>query len=142
MRDFLSGRTALVTGGAGGYGYGIAKALKGAGADVWVTGRNPRKLEKAASELGVHSVQADVCSGADWDRVFGELGGRLDILVNNAGAGGPIVPVAEQKDDDIAATIATNLTGVIMGCARAAKIMMAQKGGDILNISSVCALYA
>ena len=138
----LNGKQALVTGGAGGYGFGIAKALKGSGADVWITGRNSDKLEKASAELGVHAVQADVGSGDDWDRVFREMGGRIDILVNNAGAGGPIVPVAEQKDPDIVATITTNLTGVIMGCSRAAKIMIEQHSGDIINISSVCALYA
>jgi len=141
MQDF-QGRIALVTGGAGGYGFGIAKALVKAGAKVWITGRNLKKLEQAASELGVQAVQADVGSGEDWDKVFGQLGGRIDILVNNAGAGGPIVPVAEQKDSDIAATIATNLTGVILGCVRAAKLMKEQKSGDIINISSVCALYA
>ena len=137
----LKNKKALVTGGAGGYGFGIAKALKNAGAEVWITGRNQQKLVKAAAELGVHAVKADVGIGADWDKVLAEMGG-IDILVNNAGAGGPIVPVSEQKDADIAATITTNLTGVIMGCARAAKIMMAQKSGDIINISSVCALYA
>ena len=137
----LANKKALVTGGAGGYGYGIAKALKNAGAEVWITCRNLPKLQKAAAELGVHAVQADVGSGADWDKVLAEMGG-IDILVNNAGAGGPILPVAEQKDADIAATITTNLTGVIMGCARVAKTMMAQKSGDIINISSVCALYA
>ncbi len=137
----LKNKKVLVTGGASGYGYGIAKALKSAGAEVWITGRNLKKLEKAAADLGVHAVQADVGNGADWDKVLNGMNG-IDILVNNAGAGGPIVPVAEQKDSDIAATITTNLTGVIMGCARAAKIMMKQKSGDIINISSVCALYA
>ncbi len=139
----LKGKRALVTGGgAGGYGFGIAKALKNAGAEVWITGRNQAKLDKAAAELGVHAVQADVSVGADWDKALAAMDNHIDILVNNAGAGGPILPVAEQKDDDIAATIATNLTGVIMGCSRVAKIMMAQKSGDIINISSVCALYA
>ena len=141
MQDF-QGKIALVTGGAGGYGFGIAQALAKAGAEVWITGRNQAKLEQAASTLGVHAIQADVGNGKEWDNVFSSLGGRLDILVNNAGAGGPIVPVADQKDADIAATITTNLTGVILACVRAAKIMKEQKSGDIINISSVCALYA
>ncbi len=138
----IQGKRALVTGGGGGYGYGIAKALAKAGAEVWITGRNKSKLDKTATELGVHAIQADVGSGEDWDKVFQMMDGRLDILVNNAGAGGPIVPVAEQKDADIIATISTNLTGVILGCARAARLMKARKSGDIINISSVCALYA
>ena len=138
----MTGKKALVTGGAGGYGFGIARALSKAGAEVWITGRNQAKLETAAAELGAHAVRADVCNGADWDNVFGKMGGGLDILVNNAGAGGPIVPVAEQRDEDIIATISTNLTGCILGCARAARVMKEQRRGDIINISSVCALYA
>jgi len=137
----LNGKKALVTGGGSGYGKGIAKVLKQAGAQVWITGRDPEKLAKTASELGVRSVCADAAKGTDWDRVLADMGG-IDILVNNAGAGGHLVPVAEQTDADIESVIGTNLTGVILGCARAAKIMCAQKSGTIINISSVCALYA
>ena len=137
----LTGKKILVTGGASGYGMGIVKVLKEAGAEVWITGRNQDKLKRTASELGVKAVCADVSSGTDWDRVFTEMG-DIDVLVNNAGAGGHLVPVAEQKDEDIIATISTNLTGLILGCSRAAKIMCAKKSGTILNISSVCALYA
>lgn len=66
----------LVTGGSGGYGRGIAAVLKEAGAELWITGRDPAKLEKTAAELGVHAIPADVTSGADWDRVMREIGGR------------------------------------------------------------------
>ncbi len=137
----LKDKKILVTGGGSGYGYGIAKILKDAGAEVWITGRDRNKLDKAISELGVKAVCADVSSGVDWDRVFVEMG-DIDVLVNNAGAGGHIAPVAEQCDEDILAVIGANLTGVIFGCSRAAKIMCAKRSGTILNISSVCALYA
>lgn len=66
----LNHAKALVTGGSDGYGRGIAKALKNAGAEVWITGRNAEKLAKTAAELGVHAIQADVTSGSDWDRVM------------------------------------------------------------------------
>ena len=115
--------------------------LKNAGAEVWITGRNAAKLEKTAQELGVRTIQADASSGADWDRVMRETG-DFDVLVNNAGFGGKIVPVAEQTDEDIIRTIGTNLTGVILGCRRAAAMMVRRKRGIIINISSVCALYA
>lgn len=131
----------LVTGGSDGYGRGIAAVLKNAGAEVWITGRNAAKLEKTAQELGVRTIQADTSSGADWDRVMRETG-DFDVLVNNAGFGGKIVPVAEQTDEDIIRTIGTNLTGVILGCRRAAAMMVRRKRGIIINISSVCALYA
>lgn len=138
----LQGKIALVTGGSEGYGYGIAKVLRTSGCIVWITGRNLMKLERAAAELDVNYIVADVCSSSDWDNVFKQIGPHLDILVNNAGYGGNIAPVAEQNDTDIAQTIMTNLTGAILGCSRAAKLMSAQKSGNIVNISSVCALYA
>lgn len=137
----LKNAKVLVTGGSDGYGRGIAAVLKNAGAEVWITGRNAAKLEKTAQELGVRTIQADASSGADWDRVMRETG-DLDVLVNNAGFGGKIVPVAEQTDEDIIRTIGTNLTGVILGCRRAAAMMVRRKRGIIINISSVCALYA
>jgi NAD(P)-dependent dehydrogenase (short-subunit alcohol dehydrogenase family) len=137
----LQGKIAIVTGGGSGYGLGIACALLQAGAKVFITGRNQAKLEAAAAANDLHAIVADASSGSDWDRVFKTVGG-VDILVNNAGFGGLIAPVAEQDDAGIISTISTNLTGVILGCSRAAKIMTAQKSGIIINISSVCALYA
>lgn len=137
----LKNAKVLVTGGSDGYGRGIAAVLKKAGAEVWITGRNVEKLETAAEELGVRTIQADASSGADWDRVMRETG-ELDVLVNNAGFGGKIVPVAEQTDEDIIRTIGTNLTGVVLGCRRAGAMMAKRKRGIIINISSVCALYA
>lgn len=137
----LNGKKAIVTGGNGGYGLGIAKALKDAGAKVWITGRNLEKLTLAAATIGVTPIRADASSSKDWDNLFQTVG-DVDILINNAGFGGKIAPVAEQSDEDIIQTINTNLTGVIMGCARAAKIMSQRKQGTIVNISSVCALYA
>ncbi len=145
MKTSLKSKTALVTGGAKGYGAGIAEALKKAGVEVWITGRDQKALNAAARSLGVHAVKADVGVGKDWDKAVSAVmkaRGRLDILVNNAGAGGRIAPTAEQSDESIDEVIRTNLTGAIMGCRRAAPIMMKQKSGTIINISSVCALYA
>ena len=137
----LAGKKAIVTGGSGGYGKGIAAAFKQAGAEVWITGRNERKLQDAAAELGVHAVLADVTSGKDWDNVMKQAG-SVDILINNAGGGGTIHPLSEQSDEEIISAINNNLTGTLLGCARAAKIMQQKKSGLIVNISSVCALYA
>ena len=141
----LNNAVAIVTGGSKGYGFGIAKALKAEGAEVWITGRDAKSLEKAATELGVHGIQADVANGADWDKLVGEImkaKGHIDLLVNNAGAGVAIKPVAEQTDDAIINSINTNLIGAILGCKRAAGVMTSQKSGMIINISSVCALHA
>ena len=137
----VTGKKVIVTGGSGGYGKGIAEAFKAAGAEVWITGRNEQKLKNTAAELGVHAILANVASGSDWDRVMAAVG-DVDVLINNAGGGGKIFPVAEQTDDDVIDVINNNLTGTILGCARAAKVMQAKKSGLIVNISSVCALYA
>lgn len=137
----IDGIRAVVTGGGSGYGYGIAKALRQKGASVLITGRSGEKLRKAAAEVDVDYLTADVSRGADWDRVFAEIG-EVDLLVNNAGAGGRIVPVSDQTDDEIASTISINLIGTILGCSRAARLMRKRQRGTIVNISSVCALYA
>lgn len=142
----IKGKAAIITGGSKGYGYGIADALKKAGANVWITGRDVKALKVAAETLGVEAIQADVASPKDWDKVFTAVtdatGGRLDILVNNAGAGVAFASVHEQSDDAIIASININLTGAILGCRRAGRLMREQKAGLIVNISSVCALYA
>jgi NAD(P)-dependent dehydrogenase (short-subunit alcohol dehydrogenase family) len=141
----LEGRVALVTGGSRGYGAGIAESLAREGALVWITGRTEADLRAVAERLGARAVAADVTVGADWDRVFASVmgaHGRLDILVNNAGAGIHIAPVAELSDDDVTRSLAVNLTGAILGCRRAAAVMLRQKGGTIVNISSVCAIEA
>lgn len=141
----LQDRVAIVTGGSRGYGYGIAEALKSAGVRVWITGRDEKALKEAAAALDVHSIAADVTVPADWDRLFDEVvgaNGRIDLLVNNAGGGIRIAPMSEQTDEDIAQSIAVNLTGPLYGCRRAARQMMEQKDGIIINISSGCALHA
>lgn len=137
----IAGAKVIITGGSDGYGKGIARVFKEAGAAVWITGRNEEKLAGTAAELGVDFLAADVTRAEDWDKLFA-LVKTPDILINNAGNGGKIAPVAEQSDMDIINTININLTGVILGCRRAAALMIPRKKGMILNISSVCALYA
>jgi NAD(P)-dependent dehydrogenase (short-subunit alcohol dehydrogenase family) len=141
----LEGKVALVTGGSRGYGAGIAEALAREGALVWITARAERELRQTADRIGARAMVADITVGADWDRVFASVmaeHGRLDILVNNAGAGVHIAPVAELSDDDVEQSLAVNLTGAILGCRRAAAVMLRQKSGTIVNIASVCATEA
>ncbi len=137
----IGNKIAVVTGGGSGFGYGIAAELVRRGAKVFITGRNAEKLERSAKEIGCDSIVADVTVAGDWDRVF-SVAGAVDILVNNAGAGVKIAPLAEQTDDEIVSSVTTNLTGAILGCKRAAALMSARKSGAIVNVSSVCALYA
>jgi len=145
MSTPLHGQTALVTGGAKGFGRGIAAALKSAGAQTYITGRDQAALDQAASELGVTALRADVTSPADWDRVMARLladTGRVDILVNNAGGGVKIAATEEQTDESIDAVIALNLTGALYGCRRFAPLLRKQGSGTIVNVSSSVAHHA
>ncbi len=135
------GKKIVITGGGTGYGYGTAKMLAKAGAEVTITGRREEVLKKAADELGVKYVVADITKGADWDKVFEAVGNQLDVLINNAGAAIKVIPLAEQADEQIVASLNTNLLGATLGCKRAAKVMSAQKSGLIINVSSLCADY-
>ncbi len=138
----LDGAKVIVTGGARGYGAGIAKALRARGANVWITGRDEVQLRAAASAMNVASIAADVTQGEDWDRVFTEVtrdGAKLDVLINNAGAGIRIAPLDEQEDHEVRQSVEVNLVGKALGCRRAAKMMTQQGSGTIINISSVCA---
>lgn len=142
MRNtFLSGKIALVTGGAKGYGRGIANQLQAAGAHVTITGRDKKALAAAAAEMGVSALQADAASAKDWERVMAHMAkthGGLDILVNNAGGVIKVAPVGEQTPETIAECIALNLTGPILGSRAALPLMEGRKGCTIVNISSLC----
>jgi NAD(P)-dependent dehydrogenase (short-subunit alcohol dehydrogenase family) len=89
----LSGRVAVVTGGNGGIGLGMAHALAEAGADLAVWGRNVDKNEAAVAELGAHGrrVNAYVCDVADEEQIVATMAatlddlGRVDTLIANAG---------------------------------------------------------
>lgn len=148
MSNPMKDPIAIVTGGSRGYGAGIAEALARAGARVWITGRDEAALRATAERLaplGVRGVRADVASGDDWDRLLDEVlrdAGRLDILINNAGEGVRIGATTEQTDGAIFQSIASNLTGTILGCRRAAAIMQRQGAGLIVNVGSVCAKHA
>ena len=118
MKTKLSGKTAIVTGGAKGYGAGMAAALASKGVNVWITGRDQEALEAAAVKLGVHALQADVTSPDDWDRVFEAVMAetrRVDILVNNAGGAVRVAPLIDTTDEEIEGSISVNLTGAILG---------------------------
>jgi NAD(P)-dependent dehydrogenase (short-subunit alcohol dehydrogenase family) len=145
MEGRLSGSVAVVTGASRGYGAGIAEVLSREGARVWITARSGNDLEAAARRTGSQAVEADVTRGEDWDRVIRivlDAAGRLDILVNNAGGTVRVAPLVALADREIERDLALNLTGAILGSRRAAELMQRQKGGTIVNVSSVCAVEA
>ena len=134
----LTGRRALVTGGGGGIGRGLARALVDAGASVAVLGRS-ESADEAAAELGGIAVRADLADRDDLRRGFAEavarLGG-LDILVASHGIG----RAADAVDHDLAdwdEVIEVNLTATFELCQLAGRIMIEQGSGKIVNIASV-----
>ena len=136
----IEGKKIIITGGATGYGYGDARALKAAGGEVWIVGRRLERLRKAAEELGVRFIQGDITRGEDWDRIM-ETVGEVDILVNNAGVAVKVEPLLSFSDEEIFRSINGNLTGAILGCRRVAEKMVARKSGLIINVTSVCSHY-
>jgi 2-deoxy-D-gluconate 3-dehydrogenase len=144
----LSGRIALVTGGNGGIGLGMARGLGRSGATVIIAGRNEDKSAAALRELqsaGVRaeSLPADVTDESAVQHLFAQVRdrhGRLDILVNNAGAT-VRKPPQDFTLDDWNGVMDVNLTSVFL-CARAAYPLMVQAGGGkIINIASILAIF-
>lgn len=145
----LHGKVALVTGGNGGIGFGMACGLARAGADIAVVGRDRAKIDKSVqllrdeTRIRVIGLSTDVSSEADAatmvQTTVRELG-RLDILVNNAGIN-IRKPPQELAIDDWHKVIDSNLTSVLV-CSKAAFPIMSQGGGGkIINIGSMTSIF-
>jgi 3alpha(or 20beta)-hydroxysteroid dehydrogenase len=145
----LTGRVALVTGGAQGLGEGMARALAAAGARVMIADVNEAGAETAASLGDGHGfVRLDVTDEAGWEAAVqasvDQLGG-LDVLVNNAGVEITSL-LTEVQVDDIRTMLDVNVLGTTLGLKHGLRAMRpdgaAGKGGSIINISSVAATIA
>jgi len=113
----LDGRAAIVTGGAGGLGRGIAEALRDSGATVELWDADPDKLEAAATELGVAARQVDITDAAMVDVAASAAfaaHGRIDILINNAGILGEVKPIWETDPRNFEAVLRVNLFGTYL----------------------------
>ena len=145
----LTGRVALVTGGAQGLGEGMARALAAAGARVMIADINEAGAETAASLGDGHGfVRLDVTDEAGWEAAVtacvDQLGG-LDVLVNNAGVEISAL-ITEVQVDDIRTMLDVNVLGTTLGLKHGLRAMRpdgpAGRGGSIINISSVAATIA
>ncbi|KJC59853.1 2-deoxy-D-gluconate 3-dehydrogenase [Bradyrhizobium sp. LTSPM299] len=144
----LSGKVAIVTGGNGGIGLGMARGLADAGANIAVVGRNEAKSAVAVGDLsqrGVKAiaVQTDVTDAsavsAMVDRVVKELG-RIDILINNAGMS-IRKPPHELELEEWSKVIDTNLTSAFV-CSKAAYPALKASGhGKVINIGSMMSIF-
>jgi 2-dehydro-3-deoxy-D-gluconate 5-dehydrogenase len=144
----LKNRVAIVTGGNGGIGLGMARGLARAGAHVVVAGRNAEKCAGAVRELdrvgGQGSeILVDVADEASVTRMIDTVRarqGRLDILVNNAGIN-IRKPVHELTLAEWRQVIDTNLTSAYLCCHAAYPLFKAGGGGKVINIGSMMSIF-
>jgi len=145
----LSGKNAIVTGGAMGIGFGVAKWFVKAGANVLIVDVDEGAAKAAAAKLAgmrgkATSFQADVAEEDTGNKIAAkcvELFGSIDILVNNAGIF-PMSPVLEMTPNHFDRVFDVNLKGLIfISKAAAARMVEKGKGGKIINISSVDAFH-
>src|ERR1700730_6441148 len=149
MRLFdLDGRVAVVTGGNGGIGLGMARGLAEAGAAVVIAGRNKAKNESAAAELAKTGAKAtgvivDVTDEASCRALVAacvKVFGRLDILVNNAGINIRKRP-QEYAVAEWNAVLATNLSSAFICSQAAYPEMLRAGGGNIINTGSMMSIF-
>ena len=139
----LTGRAMIVTGGSRGIGAAIAAVLAEHGASVLVSGRDADRVRSAVKAMEglpgrVIGLAADAARREDVDRLVDAARqefGRLDVVVNNAGITSDALLV-RMKDDDWDRVMEVNLRGAFLLTRTAAKVMMRQKSGRIINIAS------
>ena len=144
----ITGKKAVVTGARQGLGKVFAKTLAVAGADVCLMSRNIPELQKAADEIGTETgAKCFICPIDITDEksvekaaqfVRDNMGG-LDILINNAAVGRGNTPLQDTSLDEWNQTIATNLTGTFLAMKHFGRIMIEQRSGKIINLTSLAA---
>ena len=139
----LEGKTALVTGGASGFGAGIAQKFRDEGASVMIADRDGPAAEATAAALGVRAVEADVAR-AEGVAAMADAAeaafGRVDILVNNAGVTHLPAALEEISEADFDRVLAVNVKAIYLAARRFVPAMKARRAGVILNMASTAGL--
>lgn len=134
----LKNAKVLVTGGSMGIGYAAAKSLIEAGAKVVICGRDAKKLDTAAKELGAVPVTADVSKESEViklvEKTIGVLNG-YNVLINNA-AYGYFSPLTDIDTARFNEQLMTNITGAMLCGRESAKFFVEKSYGNIINIAS------
>jgi len=143
----LSGKVAVITGGATGIGRGISDGLADAGASVVLCARRINVLEEACAEIaqktGVKTLphRLDITSTDEINTLVNDVVkefGHIDILVNNAGVGGSEKPILEMSEEDWDNTVNTDLRGIFLLSQAVGKEMVKQgTGGKVINVASI-----
>ena len=139
----LKGKTALVTGGNGGIGLGMARGLAQAGAKVAIAGRDKAKNAAAAKELGALALEGDLKDDKAVRRLVDQAAdrlGRLDILVNNAGMNIRKQP-EEYALEEWREVLETNLTSAFVAAQAAYPHLKRAGAGKIVNIGSMMSIF-
>jgi 3(or 17)beta-hydroxysteroid dehydrogenase len=141
MTERLAGKVCLITGAAGAIGQAVSALFAAEGAHVVMTDRDEAIGETAAAACGTRFMVQDVTDEHRWNAVVASIladHGRLDVLVNNAGREGPVDDsLAGVSIADWRAVQAVNVEGVLLGCRTAMPVMRQQRGGSIINLSSI-----
>jgi NAD(P)-dependent dehydrogenase (short-subunit alcohol dehydrogenase family) len=140
----LSGKNAVVTGGAQGIGRAVVERFLESGAAVAIWDMDAKLAEKTASELKsrgrVAAVPVDVTKLADVERARDDTAkalGGIDILVNNAGIAGPTMKMWDVKPEEWTRTINVNVDSQFYCCRAIVPLMIAQNYGRIVNVASI-----
>jgi 3-oxoacyl-[acyl-carrier protein] reductase len=139
----LDGKTAIVTGGASGFGAGIVRKFVAEGARVMIADINGDTAAALARELGATSQQVDVSKdisvAAMIDAAYGAFG-KLDILVNNAGVSHMPAPLDEISEADFDRVLAVNVKSVYLTARHVVPRFKVARAGVILNVASTAAV--
>ena len=137
----LQGKTAIVTGGASGFGAGIVRKFVAEGAQVMIADLNTEMAEEVRQEMGAHAMVAtvNVADGASVAAMTAQAidaWGHIDILVNNAGITHLPAPMETISDDEFDRVFAVNCKSVYLTARNVVPLMKARGAGNILNIAS------
>jgi NAD(P)-dependent dehydrogenase (short-subunit alcohol dehydrogenase family) len=141
----IEDRVVVVTGASSGLGARFGRTLVGRGARVVLAARREERIAGLAAELGDRAlaVTTDVADEASVVRLVDAAVarfGRLDVLVNNAGMT-HVGPAAEETTAEFRGVIDVNLVGLFTSCREAARVMLAQGSGSIINVASTLGLF-